>query len=63
MGSGGGTNTCWVSLCNANLICYVTQLPGGAGGGWYSFFFFYNLPLQIIASIFPKVSVENSSAQ
>ncbi len=64
----GGTNICqtfcWGSLCNANLICNGTQLPGGGGGFFFIHFFVVdNLHLQIIASIFPKTSVENSSAQ
>ncbi len=53
---------------NANFIYYATHLPGrGLVGGdifyLFRFFFFDDLHLKSIASISPKASVENSSAQ
>ncbi len=47
------------------LILFVIPLNCQIGGGIFLnsefFFFFYDLHLQIIASISPKASVENSS--
>ncbi len=56
---GGGTNICqlfcWVSLCNANLICYATQLPGGWGGAFlYSDFLFLRPTLTNYCLHFPN---------
>ncbi len=51
---------------NANFIYYATHLPGRGGREHFLFiqnFIFDDLHLQIIASISPKASVENSSAQ
>ncbi len=50
---------------NANIIYSATHLPGRGGGAFiiYSEFFLDDLHLQIIATISPKTSVENSSAQ
>ncbi len=51
---------------NTNFICYATQLVGGGGfffNSEFDLFFWDDLHLQIIASISPKASVENSSAQ
>ncbi len=50
---------------NANVIYYATYLSWG-GGAFFTYsdlIFFDDLHLQIIASISPKASVENSSAQ
>ncbi len=49
---------------NVNFIYYATHLPGRGGVTFfiYSEFIFDKLHLQIIASISPKASVENSSA-
>ncbi len=52
---------------NANFIYCAIQLPGREGGHFlnseFNFFCMDDLHLQIIASISPKASVENSSAQ
>ncbi len=65
---------CWVSLCiqkntctglkclNSIFIC-LCPTTAGEGGGLVLFFIFNDLHLQIIESISPKASVENSSAQ
>ncbi len=58
MGRGGGTNICqtfcWVSLCNANLICYGTQMPGGTGFFFIQIFFFLRSTLKNYCKHFPK---------
>ncbi len=58
---------CHIEVWNANFICYATQLPGGEEGIFlnseFDLFSFDDLHLQINASISPKASVENSSAQ
>ncbi len=66
-------NSCWASFCLLNFIYWTPQLGGGGVEGlqklsdkikcFILFFFFDNLQLQIIESISPKASVENSSAQ
>ncbi len=74
----GGANICqefstkghWMphtglKCLNANFIYYATHLPGRGEGGIYYLFRIVldDLHLQIFATISPKASVENSSAQ